>query len=176
MLNFNFIFLIYTNIEKHLKIFLLGLDPAGPLFNIFEARLTSADARFVDIIHTDFGFYGIARNTGTVDFFPNGGHRVQPGCPKNFSFFSNEGTLLGLPKRIDDTLGRSACTLCTFSEFCSHHRSWRFYAESLIDESAFLAVQCPSFSRFSSGECNDNARIIMGYKTLNSMLVENLCL
>ncbi|XP_014483301.1 PREDICTED: lipase member H-A-like [Dinoponera quadriceps] len=68
-----------------------GLDPAGPLFNILVPHLSSSDARFVDIIHTDYGFYGIGRNTGTVDFFPNGGTRVQPGCPKNFTFYSTEG-------------------------------------------------------------------------------------
>ncbi|CAL1689093.1 unnamed protein product [Lasius platythorax] len=117
-----------------------GLDPAGPLFNFLEPRLSSFDARFVDIIHTDYRFYGIAKATGTVDFFPNGGRRVQPGCPLN-------------------------TTMKTKEDFCSHHRSWRFYAESLTDESAFLGVQCPSVSHFFSGECSNNTRVIMGYGT-----------
>ncbi|XP_070162078.1 lipase member H-A-like [Polyergus mexicanus] len=117
-----------------------GLDPAGPLFNFLEPCLTFSDARFVDIIHTDIRFYGIAKITGTVNFFPNGGQRVQPGCPLN-------------------------TTMNTKEDYCSHHRSWRFYAESLIDESAFLGVECPSLSRFYSGKCNSNTRIIMGYGT-----------
>ncbi|XP_032671812.1 pancreatic triacylglycerol lipase-like isoform X2 [Odontomachus brunneus] len=120
-----------------------GLDPAGPLFNVFEERLSLFDAHFVDIIHTDYGFYGISRNTGTLDFFPNGGRRLQPGCPQKFTFFSKE-------------------------EFCSHHRSWEFYAESLINESSFLGVQCPSWSDFLSGECNNYTRVTMGYGASNN--------
>ncbi|EFN66713.1 Phospholipase A1 member A [Camponotus floridanus] len=117
-----------------------GLDPAGPLFNYLEPHLTSSDARFVDIIHTDLGFYGIMKIIGTVDFYPNGGRRVQPGCPLNATIYSKE-------------------------DFCSHHRSWRFYAESLIDETAFLGVECPSLYHFYSGKCNNNTQIIMGYGT-----------
>ncbi|XP_072746703.1 pancreatic lipase-related protein 2-like isoform X2 [Anoplolepis gracilipes] len=120
-----------------------GLDPAGPLFNFFEPHLTFSDARFVDIIHTDYGFYGIAKSTGTVDFFPNGGQRVQPGCPSNTTFNTKD-------------------------DYCSHHRSWRFYAESLIDESAFLGVECPSLSKFYFDQCNNNTQIIMGYSTPNN--------
>lgn len=117
-----------------------GLDPAGPFFNFFQPCLSSSDARFVDIIHTDFSFYGISKSIGTVDFFPNGGHRIQPGCPSNTTFNTKE-------------------------DFCSHHRSWRFYAESLINKSAFIGVECPSLSHFSSGECINNTRVIMGYGT-----------
>ncbi|KAL6436730.1 hypothetical protein ACFW04_004868 [Cataglyphis niger] len=120
-----------------------GLDPAGPFFNYLEPRLTFTDARFVDIIHTDVRFYGIAKITGTVDFFPNGGLRVQPGCPLN-------------------------TTINTKQDFCSHHRSWRFYAESLTDESAFQGVECPSLYYFYSGKCNNNTRVIMGYGTSNN--------
>lgn len=38
------------------------------------------DAEFVDIIHTDANFYGAPMATGTIDFWPNGGVRFQPGC------------------------------------------------------------------------------------------------
>ncbi|XP_018367591.1 PREDICTED: phospholipase A1 member A-like [Trachymyrmex cornetzi] len=120
-----------------------GLDPAGPLYNFLQPHLSLFDARFVDIIHTDYGFYGIARITGTVDFFPNGGQRIQPGCPHHPKFYSKD-------------------------DFCSHHRSWKFYAESLINESAFLGVQCSSLSHLASGKCNNNTQIIMGYATPSS--------
>lgn len=36
----------------------------------------------VDVIHTDAGLYGAPRSTGTVDFWPNSGKTLQPGCPK----------------------------------------------------------------------------------------------
>lgn len=68
------------------------MDPAGPFFNLLEPRLSYTDARFVDIIHTDYGFFGIAVATGTVDFFPNGGRRLQFGCPLNASIYSEAGT------------------------------------------------------------------------------------
>lgn len=35
----------------------------------------------VDIIHTDAGIYGQPIATGTVDFWPNDGKTLQPGCP-----------------------------------------------------------------------------------------------
>ncbi|KYN02692.1 Pancreatic triacylglycerol lipase, partial [Cyphomyrmex costatus] len=124
-----------------------GLDPAGPLYNFLQPHLSFSDARFVDIIHTDYGFYGIARTTGTVDFFPNGGERIQPGCQQHPKFYSKD-------------------------DFCSHQRSWKFYAESLIDESAFLGVQCSSLSHLVSGKCNNNTQIIMGYATPSSALVK----
>ncbi|XP_011646564.1 pancreatic triacylglycerol lipase-like [Pogonomyrmex barbatus] len=117
-----------------------GLDPAGPLFHFFYHHLSSSDARFVDLIHTDYGGYGITMTTGTVDFFPNGGKRIQPGCPLHPAFYSK-------------------------NDFCSHHRSWRFYAESLLNESAFLGVECSSLSHFKSDECRNNTQIIMGYAT-----------
>lgn len=40
------------------------------------------DAEFVDIIHTDAGVYGAPVRTGSVDFWPNGGKSIQPGCPR----------------------------------------------------------------------------------------------
>lgn len=62
-----------------------GLDPAGPLYHVLPgvvgaSRLSENDAEFVDIIHTDDRIYGLALKSGTVDFYPNGGARFQPGC------------------------------------------------------------------------------------------------
>ncbi|XP_037048140.1 phospholipase A1 member A-like [Bradysia coprophila] len=59
-----------------------GLDPAGPGFygrGVFGQPISGTDAVFVDIIHTDAGELGANVNTGTVDFWPNGGDD-QPGC------------------------------------------------------------------------------------------------
>ncbi|KAG8041042.1 hypothetical protein G9C98_002030 [Cotesia typhae] len=47
-------------------------------------------------------------------------------------------------------------------DFCSHHRSWIFYAESLLSEKAFLAVRCSSNGKPSS---TDLQIIPMGYAT-----------
>ena len=71
-----------------LSFLFIGLDPAGPLFtNVGDARfrLDKSDAKYVDVIHTDMppkggllGF-GMRKEAGHADFFPNGGVR-QPGC------------------------------------------------------------------------------------------------
>ncbi|XP_077287159.1 lipase member I-like isoform X2 [Arctopsyche grandis] len=58
-----------------------GLDPAGPCFFYEPAnlRLTSTDADFVDVIHTNMGVFGIPTSIGHVDFFPHGGS-IAAGC------------------------------------------------------------------------------------------------
>lgn len=63
-----------------------GLDPSinGFVVTTLSSEslngLSSSDASFVDVIHTDSGFHGVAIKSGTVDFWPNYGHRYQPGC------------------------------------------------------------------------------------------------
>lgn len=61
-----------------------GLDPAGPLFEgIFisrDSRLNENDAEMVDVVHTDGGVFGYRGPLGTIDFYPNGGVALQPGC------------------------------------------------------------------------------------------------
>lgn len=59
-----------------------GLDPAGPSFTGVSAdnRLSSGDATFVDIMHTDGGGLGYEDSMGDVDYFPNGGTSRQNGC------------------------------------------------------------------------------------------------
>lgn len=59
-----------------------GLDPALPLFSPGSdtERLSSSDAGFVDVIHTDGGILGYPWPLGHADFYPNGGIPLQPGC------------------------------------------------------------------------------------------------
>ncbi|KAG9436247.1 lipase member H-A [Apis mellifera carnica] len=106
-----------------------GLDPAGPLYYLLNNHLSISDADFVDVIHTDMGIFGIALKIGHVDFFPNYGSRPQPGC------------------------------LLSSDDFCSHHRSYKFYAESVKNHNAFIA-KCDLLN-----ECNGVEYIPMGYVT-----------
>ncbi|XP_072169924.1 pancreatic lipase-related protein 2-like [Diadema setosum] len=78
-----------------------GLDPAGPgftgLFAHDNCRLSSGDAMFVDVIHTNGrpmtkGGAGLMEQLGNQDFYPNGGQE-QPG---------GHGTLHGEPSRTGD--------------------------------------------------------------------------
>ncbi|XP_040077185.1 pancreatic triacylglycerol lipase isoform X2 [Ixodes scapularis] len=66
-----------------------GLDPAAPYFEGHNVHLSNTDAEFVDVIHTSAGKnhyslrngdLGFRSPIGHVDFYPNGGTRVQPGC------------------------------------------------------------------------------------------------
>ncbi|KAK9881649.1 hypothetical protein WA026_017169 [Henosepilachna vigintioctopunctata] len=63
-----------------------ALDPAAPTIDnkyVSEAfRLASTDANFVDVYHTDAGFFGFTKPIGHIDFYPNFG-KNQPGCPNH---------------------------------------------------------------------------------------------
>lgn len=69
--------------QKYILPRITGLDPAYPLWydDGPNVPISKSDAAFVDIIHTDAGVTGALRSTGTIDFWPNGGVRAQPGCP-----------------------------------------------------------------------------------------------
>lgn len=89
----------------------------------------------VDVIHTDAWLYGAPVSTGTVDFWPNGGKTLQPGCPKrNYK-------------------------MLTDNDLCSHRRSWWFWAESVAstDFPKFPAVKCKSWDHFKDGKCDEEA-------------------
>lgn len=46
----------------------------------------------VDVIHTDAWLYGAPVSTGTIDFWPNSGKTLQPGCPRrNYKMLSDNG-------------------------------------------------------------------------------------
>lgn len=68
---------------------IIGLDPAGPLFDVREPeeRIAVGDAEYVECIHTNGGIlgvgFGIGANICDADFFPNGGS-TQPGCLSNY--------------------------------------------------------------------------------------------
>lgn len=69
---------------------IIGLDPAGPLFdaNNPRNRLDSTDATYVEVIHSDTRNFGIGAVIGHADFFPNNGSN-QPGCPSKSHLFQS---------------------------------------------------------------------------------------
>lgn len=69
-----------------------ALDQAFPLFYpTFRTNpVNRNDAEFVDIIHTDAWFYNSPKSTGSVDFWPNGGHTLQPDSSRrNYKYLIN---------------------------------------------------------------------------------------
>lgn len=54
---------------------IIGLDPASQLFHCDdpETRLSSEDASYVEVVHTNGAFFGFRRPIGTADFYVNGG-------------------------------------------------------------------------------------------------------
>ncbi|KAF6210284.1 hypothetical protein GE061_013388 [Apolygus lucorum] len=123
---------MYTTTGKLPRV--TGLDPAGPMYSIGDdMRISKNSADFVDIIHTAKWLEGINHDVGHVDFFPNGGYPIQPGCGWDLAGFR------------------------------SHRRAYWLYASSIMNPGGFLAVQCDSWSDFKKGKCKGNNVTEMGH-------------
>jgi len=116
-----------------------ALDPAFPPFypKLFYTPLSKKDAELVDVIHTDAWLYGAPVSTGTIDFWPNSGKTLQPGCPKrNYK-------------------------MLTDNDLCSHRRSWYYWAESVAakHEKSFPSIKCKSWDDFKAARCDQGSPI-----------------
>ncbi|KAL1117634.1 hypothetical protein AAG570_003949 [Ranatra chinensis] len=101
-----------------------GLDPASPLFSYDESdRLCERSAAFVDVVHTCGLMLGFFSAIGHVDFYPNGGRPIQPGCKVD----------------IDGE--------------CSHRRAHEYFVESVVTRGSFVATACDKWERFYSNRC-----------------------
>uniref|UniRef100_A0A224XS44 Putative pancreatic lipase-like enzyme n=1 Tax=Panstrongylus lignarius TaxID=156445 RepID=A0A224XS44_9HEMI len=110
-----------------------GLDPAGPYFSISNIeRISPNSAKFVDIIHTGGRFAGFYGRLGHVDFYPNGGTAIQPGC------------------------GWDILTLR------SHRRAYWLFAESITTPEGFSAELCDSWHHFKKNICEKGNKTVMG--------------
>ncbi|KAK5642884.1 hypothetical protein RI129_009051 [Pyrocoelia pectoralis] len=84
--------------------YIVGLDPAGPLFtlNNINNRLDVSDADFVQVIHTT-AFFGFSSSIGHADYYPNDGTFPQPGCgldaicahARSYEFYAESVTTYG---------------------------------------------------------------------------------
>ncbi|XP_078036541.1 pancreatic triacylglycerol lipase [Augochlora pura] len=114
-----------------------GLDPALPGFHLLttdKTRLDSTDASFVDVIHSCGGVLGYLQPLGSVDFYPNGGTAIQPGC----------------------------CCIPEVVEACSHGRSYVYFTQSINPKTKFVAKKCNTWDQFLSGNCDHSDTTIMG--------------
>lgn len=118
------------------------VDPAYPAFHDPEKTnqvLDPSDAEFVDVLHTCSGLLGHNSNLGHADFFPNGGKAAQPGCD-----FTSD-----------------------FVGACSHGRSYRYFAESVVTRNGFMAFECNSWEDYGAKDCEGDP-IPMGDPTPSS--------
>ncbi|KOC63514.1 Pancreatic triacylglycerol lipase [Habropoda laboriosa] len=114
-----------------------GLDPASPGFHLLasnKTKLDSTDALFVDIIHSCGGVVGFLQPLGSVDFYPNGGVPVQPGC----------------------------CCIAELIEACSHGRSYVYLTESIGSKTGFVASKCNTWDNYVLGNCKNAKTTLMG--------------
>ncbi|CAG9801919.1 unnamed protein product [Chironomus riparius] len=126
--------------RRHIVGRLTGLDPwnMGPIVAVRVGRLSSADAQWVESIHTENPNRGDHESFGHVQFFFNGG-TAQPQC--------NQVSPIS---RWD----------------CSHDFALTYWAESVRSSvRTFPALQCSSWALYESGACNNNDVGHMGRTT-----------
>ncbi|KAF6210236.1 hypothetical protein GE061_013340 [Apolygus lucorum] len=123
---------LHTTVGKLPRV--TGLDPAGPMYSMEdEIRISPNSADFVDVMHTARGIEGFNHEVGHVDFYPNDGVIIQPGCGWDYTGFR------------------------------SHQRAYWLYASSILNPEQFLALQCDSWETYKSGKCKGNNVTEMGY-------------
>lgn len=72
--------ILYSVNKRKIKYFFFqGLDPACPLWGNDSQRIRPSDGKYVEIIHTNGGQWGLMEPIGDTDFYPNGGIDM-PGC------------------------------------------------------------------------------------------------
>ncbi|XP_031834606.1 phospholipase A1 [Nomia melanderi] len=94
---------------------IIGLDPARPLLRAgYVNRLDSGDADFVEVIHTNAGYYGETGRMGHVDFCVNGG-KVQPFCEDkpNSQLCSHVWVVCYMAESIDNNGRESMAVPCS---------------------------------------------------------------
>lgn len=90
-----------------------------PLFEDGSSNrhLNPKDAQFVDIIHTDGGILGNPEAIGHADFYPNGGHALQPGCARQE--IANNRWLGIISKLLRFLFSHATFKLCSHFHFLS---------------------------------------------------------
>lgn len=128
---------------------IVGLDPANPMFNTTEIdlRLSSDDAEYVQVIHTNGARYGISYPMGHADFYPNWGQN-QPGC-----FVAIKRKCYNFGYAIRMSISNDYYWFLAYIDLCSHARAHKLYIESLSPNSFFDSMQCESYQEISEERC-----------------------
>ncbi|CAL8129591.1 unnamed protein product [Orchesella dallaii] len=100
-------------------------------------QLSTKDAKFVDIIHTNQGALGIYKQIGHADFYPNGGGPIQKPCLSKYGQSQHEIALVML-------------------NTCSHAKAPFFFSLSILRQ--MTACRCGSILEYeTSCACTEKA-------------------
>ncbi|GFS89528.1 lipase domain-containing protein [Nephila pilipes] len=109
--------------------------------------------------------YGLPNSIGHFDFYVNGG-KFQPGCKSiaehlfDWNVAAIDSTMRFMLGIIDE---KGMVDLGTFFS-CGHSRACEVFIESIENEACeFWAVECSSWERYLSGQCDDHDTVVMGY-------------
>lgn len=110
---------------------IIALDPARPLIRPGnQNRLDAGDARAVQVIHTNAGYYGEGGRIGHIDFCVNGGRRCE-----NFYCQSKYLSCITLHRQ-------PFCSNTTNVNLCSHIWAVCYLANSVFDLNEIIAEPC----------------------------------
>ncbi|KAG9510334.1 Inactive pancreatic lipase-related protein 1 [Fragariocoptes setiger] len=140
-----------------------ALDPARPFFEGMpkSVRLDRDDAKFVDVIHSDFTpenaillfmSFGMTKPVGHVDFFPNGPQLLQPGCIRD--------TLFSIPNGIGQGWAHGSIPIAVLESIrylvaCDHQRSHEWFIESVLNRKCkFVGLKCTDMDGVVNGRCS----------------------
>lgn len=106
-------------------------------------------------------------STGHVDFWPNSGKTLQPGCPRRGMLLSlsDVGKCLRLLAHIMFNINIYIILFHLIADLCSHRRSWWFWADSVAsfpEKSAFHAAKAKSWDDFKKGRIDESSIVNMG--------------
>lgn len=120
---------------------IIALDPAAPCFEDYNLRgVQRDDAKLVQVIHTDVGWFGFRPKIGHIDVYPNDG-KNQPQC---------SGNLLDLHK-CWHSYAWKLYNLRNVKAGCS--KSWDEFVNNKIDHSIEIGRDLNANHLPDSGKC-----------------------
>lgn len=145
--------------RRHIVGRLTGLEPAnlGPINSITIGTLSSADAQFVESIHTDGnGQRGDLESNGHVRFVKLNMNLTFKLNSTKFSFFVNGG--------VDQPQCNQISPVARWD--CNHNFALTYWAEAARSPTPiFPSLSCDTWSNFNAGVCNSNPQANMGRAT-----------
>ncbi|GFR08723.1 lipase domain-containing protein, partial [Trichonephila clavata] len=104
--------------------------------------------------------------SGHFDFYVNGGSK-QPDCKelKEYLFAMTASQMKSSMNYLFGSIDSETFENLNKNFLCSHARALDIFIASIENESCeFTALECSSWSRYLSGECDNHQVAVMGYR------------